>query len=272
MISNEQRELKKRGYFTPNEAAKILGISRRSFMRLFEAGIVRESETNTRNHFFSVNDIVAVKNVLCAKKLGLSDEQIIKYSATGVTEELMKEVFGPVLLWLHMCEADAFPFGPDVVGRITEVPVPTTVGYVHDCKGTVGWEGIIRSVHDAFLEVFRSGNIVGDLNPAVYVDFREDGIPVANRIMVPVMNKDAEKVEPFTISNILYAEWIGNPQEGNTPANVFDSMGKIAESSGREHDGQKIVFIAQDYVSMETFDLDRFICYLGYGIKLPGER
>ena len=262
MISKEQRDLRQNGYFTPNEVSRLLGISTRTFLRLYDAGLVQESVKYGKNTFFSADSIIRLRSVLTAKKFGATNEQIKQIFSTGLTEEIYEEIFGISLIWSQLCETDIDPFQSGKSGRIIDVRVPRMNLYAKEFPLTVGWDGVIKCVHEAILETFGKGYPLHIYGPQAVLDFNEDGEPVVSKILIPVPEAKEADTFPMAATRAYYAAWYGSTSGASTPKDVFGEMENFAKACKVPQKGQKSAVFIQDFASMDGYDPSQFYCYL----------
>ena len=261
MISKEQRIQRQNGYFTPNEAAKLLNISTRTFLRLYDEGFIHESSKYGKNNYFSIDSILRLRYVMVAKKFGMSNEHIKQMYSTGITKELYDDVFGNTLLWAQMSQSELDPFCAGKIGRIIDVNTPIVNQYIKEFTPAVGWDAVIEYVHETLLEVYGKGYTVHSFGPQAVIDFNDDGEPVVSRVVIPVPENNAETVLS-TANRAFYATWIGSVNGISTPVSVFDEMDKYKEAGRITDKGQKIAIFTQDFASMDNYDPSMFYVYL----------
>ena len=262
MISNEQRIQRQNGYFTPNEVSKMLNISTRTFLRLYDEGFICESSKYGKNNYFSIDSIIRLRNVIVAKKLGLTNEQVKQMYLTGVTKELYDDTFGKTLLWAQLSQSELYPFSAGQIGRVIDISIPAVNLYVKEFTPAVGWDAVIKYVHETLLEAYGKGYTVHCFGPQAAIDFNEDGEPVISKVMIPVPEENNAETVLSTANRAFYAAWHGSVNGTITPASVFEEMEKYKEAGRITQEGQKVAIFIQDFASKDNYDPSMFYVYL----------
>ena len=262
MISKEQRIQRQNGYFTPNEASKLLNISTRTFLRLYDEGFIHESSKYGKNKYFSIDSIIKLRSVMVDKKLGVTNEQIKQIYSTGVTKELYDKIYGNTLLWAQLMQADLDPFYAGKIGRIIDVNIPKVNQYIKEFTPAVGWDAVVKSVHEALLEVFNKGYTVHSFAPQAVIDINEDGEPVIRKVMISVPEENDAETVLSTANRAFFAAWYGGVDGVSTPSSVFDEMDRYKEAARITQKGQKTAIFIQDFASIDNYDPSMFYVYL----------
>ena len=264
MISKEQNARKEQDYLTPNEAAKILGISRRTLMRLNGRGIVREDTEDEKRHYFSIDTLLLANSALTAEKLGFTDEQITGVFPNGeISRQLLDEIFGPALYWAQILEADINPFSAAARGQIIEARMPVLNCMVRECGNVTGWDSLISCYHETLAKALAGGYKIGSFFPVIFFDFDDSGEPVASRIAMPVTGGDTDTLERVEIRKMKYLAWYGEVYGTVTPKTVFDEMEKEVMKQRPDLNCRKVMYLTRDFASSGGYTPDQFYCYMG---------
>ena len=264
MNSNEQNARKEQDLLTPNEAANVLGISRRTLMRLNRRGIVQEETEDEKRHYFSIDTLLLANSALIAEKLGFTDQQITSVFPNGViSRQLLDEIFGPTLYWAQILEADLTPFSADARGQVIDARMPMLNCIVWECGNITGWSSLINYYHDTLVKSIADGYKIGSFFPVIFFDFNDNGEPVASRIAMPVSNGKTDTLERIEIRKMKYLAWYGNVYGNFTPKKVFDEIEKEVTRQRSDLHCKKVMYLTRDFVSSGGYSADQFYCYMG---------
>ena len=290
MISNEQKSLGEKGYFTIAELAKISGVSRRTIQRACDKGILKPSLVgNNDRRYFSANDLIWFSTIQRAQMLGVSQEDFEAVMNGMSMQEVISRNFGELLYWLKVLEADTKPFSYFSTGNIVQLDFLRTKCYRYQFKKTAGWDAVIKMVHDGFVSAIRAGYTPLNFGMAAKVSFSGNGIPETDTVVIAVKDQDGEDLVELGGNSYFYAAWYG-PTDIETaknvknefdvlsgcslcsktergPVSIKDAFDAEAEYRGYTTDGDYYLFFAEDFYSKTENNPALFSTYMSVGIK-----